>query len=114
MKTKYKAIKTEIDGHVFASKKEAKRYCDLKWLLRARKISELQLHKSFELQQKFRDKRTKKIVRPIVYICDFFYWDKDVEAYVVEDVKGIKTDVYKLKKKLFLKKFGDAYIFREI
>jgi hypothetical protein len=114
MKTKYKATKTKIDGIVFASKKEAKRYGELKLLATARRISELELQKSFELQPKFRDKRTKKIVRPIVYICDFFYWDRDVEAYIVEDVKGVKTDVYKLKKKLFLKKFGDAYIFREI
>jgi hypothetical protein len=114
MKPKYKATKTKIDGIIFASKKEAKRYGELKLLASARRISELELQKSFELQPKFKDKRTKKTIRAIVYICDFFYWDRDAEAYVVEDVKGIKTDVYKLKKKLFLKKFGNAYLFREV
>ena len=92
--------KTEIDGILFSSKKEAKRYSELKWLEKAKKIEELEVQKMFELQAKFEDKKSKKsIQRPITYICDFFYYDKERGWYVVEDVKGIKTEVYRMKKK---------------
>jgi hypothetical protein len=114
MRTKYGAKKTKIDNINFASKKESKRYCELKILLRAKKISNLRLQVPFNLLPYFRDKRTGKMVRPIDYICDFFYWDNDLQQCVVEDVKGIKTEVYKIKKKLFLNKFQDIYLFKEV
>ena len=41
------------------------------------------------------------------------YWDEEAKETVVEDVKGYKTDVYRIKKKLFLKKYGDKYKFLE-
>ncbi|MDR2251827.1 MAG: DUF1064 domain-containing protein [Endomicrobium sp.] len=113
-KNKYGAKKTGIDGLIFASKKEARRYEELKIMLKAKKIEDLQLQKSFELQESFEDKRSKKTIRPITYICDFFYYDKEKELYIVEDVKGMLTPSYKLKKKLFLKKYGDSFLFNEI
>lgn len=109
-----KSKEIKLEGIIFTSKKEARRYDELKLLPRTKKISDLQLQKSFELQGSFKDKRTKKTIRSIVYICDFFYYDKTTETFVVEDVKGVKTDIYKLKKKLFIKKFGDTYELREV
>lgn len=112
--SKYLNKKTEIDGITFASKKEAKRYEELKWLQKAKKIEDLQLQKVFELQKGFEDKKSKEKIRPITYVCDFFYYDKEKGWYVVEDVKGVKTEVYRLKKKMFLNKYGDSFEFKEI
>jgi hypothetical protein len=113
-KSKYGAKKTVIDNFTFASKKEARRYEELLWLQKAKKIENLELQKSFELQEAFTNKKDGKIIRPLTYICDFFYFDKEKECFVVEDVKGFYNEVYKIKKKLFLKKYGDSYDFREL
>ena len=51
--------------------------------------------------------------RKIEYVADFMYIDKD-DKKIVEDVKGMMTDVYKLKKKLFLNLYDEEYDFREI
>jgi hypothetical protein len=114
MRTKYGAKKTKIDGITCASKKESRRYAELKILLRAKKISNLRLQETFVLHPIFRDENTGKIYRAIKYVCDFFYFDEELQKFIVEDVKGIKTDVYKIKKKLFIKKFQDMYIFKEV
>lgn len=111
-KNKYNAEKTTIDGHDFPSKREAERYCELKLFLKAGEIKNLVLQPRFLLQQKFKDK-TGTTHRKIEYVADFMYVDKD-DKKIVEDVKGVMTDVYKLKKKLFLNLYGNQYDFREI
>ena len=108
-KHKYNAKKIVIDGIEFDSKKEGKRYQELKMLEKAGKIKDLKLQPKFLLQESFKYKG--KTQRAIFYIADFEYI-KDGKR-IVEDVKGVKTDVYKLKKKLFLKKYPDV-IFKEI
>lgn len=110
--SKYRAKKTVVDGIKFDSKREAERYCELKLLEKAKKIRNLELQPRFLLQDKFKDK-TGTTHRKIEYVADFLYIDKDGKA-IVEDVKGVLTDVYKLKKKLFLKKYDNQYDFREI
>lgn len=112
MKSKYNAKKTVVDGITFDSRKEARRYQELKLMQRSGVIKDLSLQPSFLLQDKF--KYQGKTQRKIEYIADFMYWDCVKMCFVVEDVKGMKTDVYKLKKKLFLKKYGEAYYFKEI
>lgn len=109
--SKYHARKTEIDGIVFDSRKESERYAELKLLERAHRIRSLVLQPRFELQEGFTNAEGKKI-RPITYIADFMYYDCDTGTYVVEDVKGMKTDTYKIKKKLFEYKYG--MVVREI
>jgi len=109
-KHKYNAKKIIIDGIEFDSKKEAKRYQELKMLEKAGKIKDLQLQPVFLLQEGFYYQG--KAIRQITYRADFEYVDEKGNR-VVEDVKGFKTDVYKLKKKLFLKKNPDV-IFKEI
>lgn len=112
MASKYKAKKIIVDGSKFDSKKEACRYKELKLLERAGRIRDLKLQPVYLLQDKFR--YHDKAQRKITYIADFSYIDCETGENIVEDVKGFKTDVYMLKKKLFLYKYGDKVIFKEI
>lgn len=114
-RNKYKNRTTTIDGILFDSKKEAARYEQLKLLLAAKQIKDLEIHKVFELQGGFRDFE-KNWVRPITYEADFYYEDLVNDCFTVEDVKPsffFKTDVYRIKRKLFLKKYPHV-VFREI
>ncbi len=97
---KYHNIKIWYKGIKFDSKKEMDRYKELEWLENNDYICCLELQKKFLLQEGYVNKKSKKI-RPIYYIADFYYFDITKGEWVVEDVKGIKTEVYKLKKKLF-------------
>lgn len=58
----------------------------------------MQLQPRFILQPRYR--KNNKTIRSIEYIADFSYIDNKGKR-IVEDVKGIKTEVYKLKKKIF-------------
>lgn len=107
---KYGNKKTIVDGFEFDSKLEAKRYNELKILLRSGVISDLTLQKVFLLQDGFT--YAKKRERPITYVCDFYYKDKQGNE-IVEDAKGFKTDVYKIKRKMFLFKYPHI-IFKEV
>lgn len=91
-KAKYKNIKTIVDGHKFDSKKEASRYGALKMLLQSGEISDLNLQCKFEILPK------QEGYRAINYFADFTYYENGV--LIVEDVKGVKTQVYQIKKKL--------------
>ena len=104
---KYHAKKTVVDGITFVSLKEASRYKALKALQEEGKIRDLILQPSFELQPGFR--KNGKGYRAIEYRADFMYLDETGQK-VVEDVKGMKTDVYSLKKKLFEFKFPELTI----
>lgn len=103
--SKYKNKKIIIDGIEFDSKKEAKRYSELKLLERTGKIKDLELQKVFELQPSF--KKNGKTYRKTTYKADFYYFNNEKGKYIVEDVKGFKTEVYKLKKKMFEYKYQD-------
>ena len=109
---KYNASKVMIDGHRFDSRREAARYETLKQMEAAGKIAQLELQPRFELQPAFRYRG--EAVRKIEYVADFRYLDYERGGLVVEDVKGMKTDVYRLKRKLFLAKYGDGVIFEEV
>lgn len=79
-----------VDGHRFASKREARRYAELRLLERKGAISDLQLQPRFPI--------TVNGLTICRYFADFSYM-RDGQT-VVEDAKGVKTPVYKLKKKL--------------
>lgn len=96
---KYNAKRVVVDGIKFDSKREAHRYKELKLMERAGTITDLQLQPKFELQPGFTGPDGRRI-RAIHYIGDFMYTDLETGNKVVEDVKGVKTDVYKLKKKM--------------
>lgn len=97
---KYFNKKVIVDGIKFDSKKEAKRFQELMILKKAGLIRELELQPVFVLQESYTNNKGEK-VRAIIYKADFIYFDINLDRYIVEDVKGYKTDVYKLKKKLF-------------
>lgn len=106
---KYRSRKTVVDGIKFDSKAEAERYKELRLMEKASIIKDLDLQPEFLLQDKFKYKG--KTERAIKYIADFKYYDVSKEVYVVEDVKGVETEAFKIKRKLFLKKYGDKYSF---
>jgi hypothetical protein len=102
---KYHNKKITIDGILFDSKREGNYYTKLKLMQNAGLIWNLELQKKYILQASFTFNDKK--IREISYYADFVYEDKD--GLHVIDVKGgnaTKTDVYKLKKKLFIKKYG--------
>jgi hypothetical protein len=89
---KYGNRKTEVDGFLFDSLAEAARYSGLKLMEFAKEIDGLELQPKYPI-----DINGKHICN---YFADFRYWDYATGAYVIEDVKGVKTAVYKLKKRL--------------
>lgn len=97
--SKYKNTKVEIDGIKFDSKAEGKRYQELKIYENQGLIRNLQLQPKFILQDKF--KKNGKTFRKIEYVADFMYEETGSGEIIVEDVKGIKTDVFKIKMKMF-------------
>lgn len=98
---KYRNKKIQIDRYVFDSIKEGQRYRELTLLEKAGKISNLELQPKFLLQESFR--KNGKTYRKIEYVADFQYIENG--KTIVEDVKGMQTDVFKLKHKLFEKKY---------
>lgn len=102
--SKFNAKKVVIDGITFDSTSEGNRYSQLKLLERAGKIKNLQLQPKFPLKL---DKKER------YYIADFEYYEVETNKEVVEDVKGVKTPVYKLKKARFLELYPQ-YDFREV
>lgn len=108
---KYGNKKVIVDGHPFDSQKEAKRYKELKLMERAGVIKNLELQPAFELIPTIRTEH--ETLRKTVYKADFRYIDTKTKGVVVEDVKGFKTDVYKLKKKMLLHKY-EGIDFREV
>lgn len=97
--SKYGAEKTEIDGIKFDSKKEARRYRQLSLLQSAGIIQDLRRQVRFELVPA-QYEGDKCVERSVVYVADFVYTETGTGAQIVEDVKGKKTDVYIIKRKL--------------
>ena len=98
---KYGAIRTKLDGFSFDSRAEARRYSELKLMQMAGAISGLSVHPVYVLQDPF--KLAGKTIRGIAYEADFEYLDDS--DLIAEDVKGIQTEVFKIKRKMFLKKY---------
>ena len=99
--SKYQNKKTQIDMYVFDSIAESKRYKELALLEKAGQIKELKLQPKFLLQEGF--KKNGKTYRKIEYIADFMYIENG--KIIIEDVKGMETEVFKLKRKLFEYKY---------
>lgn len=102
---KYHAKKIFADGQSFDSQKEYRRWCELKLVERAGEIGNLQRQVRFHLLPAQYDERTGKCIeRAVDYIADFVY---ETEGFlVVEDVKGLKTRDYVLKRKMMLYMHG--------
>lgn len=105
-KSKYHAEPTTVDGIRFASKKEAKRYGELKLLEKAGEIWDLELQPKFPLVVAATTGTLMGAAKALAgtfvgrigeYRGDFSYLGRS--GRVVEDVKGFKTPLYKWKKK---------------
>ncbi len=94
--SKYKNIKITIDNIVFDSLKEGRRYRELKLMLRAGIISDLEMQPMFKLEV-----NGSLICK---YIADFRYIEKG--ETIIEDVKGVKTREFRIKQKLMLAVHG--------
>lgn len=95
--SKYGNKKTTIGGKIFDSKKEALRYVQLKEMENKGEIKDLQLQVKYCF--------VYNGVKIASYVADFAYLKKDGQS-VVEDVKGFKTNIYRLKKKMMRAFFG--------
>lgn len=94
--SKYHNKRVTVDGITFDSKQEAARYAELKIMLRAGHIGRLRVHPTFEI--------AVDGVHICNYVADFAYMIDGND--VVEDVKGVRTAVYTLKKKLIEALYG--------
>lgn len=110
-KNKYNSQKVTVGGETFDSTKEYRRFCELKLLQRAGKISDLQRQVEFVLIPTQREpgeigprggvKKGKLLEKECTYYADFVYVNDKGEK-VVEDTKGMKTEAYLIKRKLML------------
>lgn len=107
--SKYKNKKTEVDGMVFDSIKEANRWLELKLLEKAGEISDLKRQVKYTLipTQKIGG---KVVERECYYLADFEYMQSGEK--IVEDVKGYRDSrtaayaKYVIKRKLMLERYG--------
>jgi hypothetical protein len=111
---KYHNKKVIVDGIAFDSKKEARRWCELKLMEKAGVISDLERQVEYELIPSQREpdiigprggvKKDKVIELDCTYIADFRY--KQGGEVIVEDTKGFRTADYIIKRKLMLWRYG--------
>lgn len=100
---KYRNRKTVLDGVMYDSAKEARRGAELRLMERAGLIKDLCAQVKYTLIPA--QKRDGKIVeRPVTYVADFVYTENG--ETVVEDVKGVRTKEYIIKRKLMLWEYG--------
>lgn len=119
MVSKYRNKKYTFDGITFDSRKEARRYAELKAMQQAGIIQDLKLQVKYVLIPAQREscneiyksgrkkgcfKQGKIIERECSYIADFVYLENGI--LVVEDAKGMRTKEYIIKRKLMLKEYG--------
>ena len=106
---KYHSRKTVVDGIIFASRREAMRYQELRLLERGGKVRNLRRQVKYNLIPAQLDSRGQVAEKPVTYIADFVYEllsDGGFWVPVVEDAKGVRTPVYIIKRKLMLERYG--------
>lgn len=97
-RSKFGNKKVETYDGTFDSKKEYKRWCELKLMEKGGAIQNLQRQVVYPLIPK--QEYEGETIRKCDYIADFVYTENG--KTIVEDAKGVKTDAYKIKKKLML------------
>ncbi len=115
--SKYNAKRIELSGEVFQSKREARRWLELKNMESHGLISGLQRQKKFVLVPAQYEPETtgprggkikgKLLEREVAYYADFVYFDEEEKDFVIEDAKGVRTPEYIIKRKLMLWLRGD-------
>lgn len=92
MRNKYRAIKTEVDGILFHSRKESHRYLQLKMLLKQGYIKDLECQPCYEI--------VVNHIKVCKVILDFRYVSTATNKEIIEDVKGMDTALSRIKRKL--------------
>lgn len=120
--SKYHSQKVELSGEIFQSKKEARRWLELKNMESHGLISGLQRQKKFVLVPAQYEPDTKGprggkikgklLEREVAYYADFVYFDEQEKDFVIEDTKGVRTPEYIIKRKLML--WLNGYQIREV
>lgn len=98
---KYRAKKVSLDGHVFDSRAEARRYAELRLMQKSDDIADLRIHPIFPL--------VVNGAKISSYVADFRYYDSCEDRWVIEDVKSpvtAKPPAFRMKKKLMLALYG--------
>ena len=90
--SKYRNRKTVVDGLTFDSKREAEYYAGLKLREKSGEVYEVELQRPFKI--------TINGLLICTYRCDFSFFDDIEKRFRVIDVKGVETDVFRLKRKL--------------
>lgn len=118
---KYHSEKVTVDGETFDSRKEARRWQELRLLQKAGQISELRRQVKFvliptqrgpeEIGPKGGRKPGKLLEKECSYIADHVFLDQEGKVHV-EDTKGVRTEAYRIKKKLML--FVHGIIIEEV
>ena len=98
MKPKYGNKKTMVDRIMFASGAEASRWAELKLMLKARLITELESQPVYVLAPGVKFAGASRAKPELRYQADFAYVENGVK--VVEDVKGVETQVFRIKRHL--------------
>ncbi|MGG4155720.1 DUF1064 domain-containing protein [Peribacillus muralis] len=98
--SKYGNKKVTLDGHTFDSKAEAKYYEQLKWSQLHNQILFFRIQPRYLLQAAFM--KNGKTFRKIEYVADFEIHNLDGSIEII-DVKGVETEAFKIKRKLFEK-----------
>lgn len=105
-RSKYGNRRVSHDGYTFDSKAERKRYDQLRLLQMAREITGLIVHPRYTILDKFTDVHGLSH-REVKYIGDFEYVTSEGER-ICEDVKGVETAIFKLKRKLFCFRYPET------
>lgn len=101
---KYRAKPCVIEGIRFASQREGRRFLELRMLEKAGEIRELELQPRFPLYALRAS--NGEVIKVADYVADFQFREGRDGALVVEDVKGMPTETYRLKKRIFEAQYG--------
>jgi hypothetical protein len=101
-----------MDGIRFDSRAELDRYLELKMLARSGAVANIELQPEYVLLDRFVHPEHGKL-GPLRYRADFRYQETATGKTIVEDVKGHRTDVYRIKRILLLWRYPEIE-FREI
>lgn len=101
---KYRNVRVTVGAETFDSKAEARRWQELCLLEKAGRITALIRQPAFELAPSVRFDGAKRATPALRYCADFLYYEG--ERQVIEDVKGMQTAVFKVKRHLMLSVHG--------
>lgn len=102
-RNKFNAVRTEVDGHFFASKKEARVYAQLTLRQKAGEIKDLKCQVKIPLLAYGLEGRFEQIA---TYIVDFTFYDMKEARLRYVDAKGVKTALFILKAKIVNANYG--------